>query len=114
MRDQFLKTLNEIVDELGGFIFFPKNDNWYDLGLAFYHNSIFFFDHIECKIFLVNNNDEVLLSSPVTNKGYVPVTVYTYLLVGHLEREFENKIFLKSVTVNYYLIGGFLQINRSN
>lgn len=114
MRNDFLKTINDIVSELGGFIFFPKDELWYDLGLAFYHNRIFFFDHIDFKIFLVNNNGEVLIRSPVTDKKYVSVTVYTYLLVGCLEREFEDKIFLKSITIKYYLIGELLQIKRSN
>lgn len=108
MRVLLIKTINEIVTELDGFIFYPKEEKWYDLGIAFYQNKNFFFDHIDFKMFLKNTDCEILLKSGITAKRYVPLSTYTFLLVESLEKEFGITISMKPTTSRFYFTGELL------
>src|SRR5687767_14127829 len=105
MSNVFSDTRKEIIWELGGFIFYPNNEPWYDLGLAFYVNGLFFFDHLELKVSVTDKDCGIIIKSQITNGRYVPLNVYTFCLVESLEKELCITISIKPTTSRYYFLG---------
>lgn len=105
----FLDTIIKITGELGGFVFYPKNERWYDLGLAFYTNGNFFFDHLDLRFSRQDKDCGVIIKSSVTNDNHVPLNIYTFLLIESLEKELGITISIKPFTANFYFPGEILK-----
>lgn len=101
----FLEVLHEIITELGGRTFIPRNRDLFDFGVIFLNGNKTFFDNIEYKHFSREKECGVVLKSSITDKKFISIKTYTFLLVNEMEKFFGRPIKLTGITAKYYFLG---------
>ena len=105
MKYFFISAINQITKELGGQTIYPKINQEYDLILHFNFYGKEFVDYLSLKVFLKDEDCGIIVRTSITNKKFVPISTYTFLLVENLEEKFHTNISLKQFTAEFYFKG---------
>ncbi len=105
MKYFFISAINQITKELGGQTIYPRINQEYDLILHFNFQGKEFIDYLSLKVFLKDEDCGIIVRSSITDKNYIPISTYTFLLVENLEEKLHSNISLKHFTAGFYFKG---------
>lgn len=107
-RPEFLLEFVSIIQELGGKIMYPRKITQLGVKIIVRFNVEEYFDYINMIYLKVNENEEetgVIVKSILTDRNFVSLSKYIFLLVSDLEQEHKKEYLLKPKVAYYYFKG---------
>jgi hypothetical protein len=107
-KPEFILEFVTIINQLGGRIMYPRKITQLGVKIIVRFNVGEYFDYINMIYLQVDEIDEetgVKVKSIITNRNFVSLSQYIFLLVSDLEQEHKREYLMKPKVAHYYFKG---------
>lgn len=107
-KPEFILEFVSIIQELQGKIMYPRKITKLGVKIIVRFNVGEYFDYINMIYLKVDENEEetgVIVKSIITDRDFVSLSKYIFLLISDLERKHKKEYLLKPKTSYYYFKG---------
>ena len=114
-KPEFILEFVTIINQLGGKILYPRKITQLGVKIIVRFNIGEYFDYINMIYLKVDENEEetgVIVKSIITDRNFVSLSQYIFLLISDLEREHKKEYLLKP-KVSYYYFKGREELQHS-